>query len=55
MGLRIYYVELWVNEKSFGVYYLEERFDKHLLGNNRLRDGVLFKLEKIFYHNRKLN
>jgi hypothetical protein len=46
IGLRIDFVTVSINGKSAGVYYLEERFDKHLIENNRLREGIIFKLEK---------
>ena len=46
MGLRVNYVTVSINGKSGGVFYMEERFDKHLVENNRLREGILFKLEK---------
>jgi len=45
MGLRVDYVHLTVNGKPIGIYYLEERFDKYLVENNSLREGILFKLD----------
>ena len=46
MGIRIDFVNVTINGKNQGLYYLEERFDKHLIENNRLREGIIFKLEK---------
>lgn len=46
MGLRVKYVDVTINGKSVGVFYLEERFDKHLVENNRLREGIIYKLDK---------
>ncbi|MCK5367935.1 MAG: right-handed parallel beta-helix repeat-containing protein, partial [Cyclobacteriaceae bacterium] len=34
--------------KPIGIYYLEERFDKYLVENNSLREGILFKLDSEF-------
>lgn len=48
MGLRVDYVDVTVNGKSVGIYYMEERFDKYLVENNRLREGILFKLDNEF-------
>ena len=46
MGLRVDFVNISINGKSSGIYYMEERFDKYLIENNRLREGVFFKIEK---------
>lgn len=46
MGLRVKYVDVTINGKPVGVFYLEERFDKHLVENNRLREGIIYKLDK---------
>ncbi len=46
IGIRIDFVNFSINGKPYGIYYLEERFDKHLIENNRLREGLIFKLEK---------
>ncbi len=46
IGMRIDFVDLTINGKSQGIFYLEERFDKHLVENNHLREGILFKLGK---------
>lgn len=45
IGLRVDYVHLSINGKPIGIYYLEERFDKYLVENNSLREGILFKLD----------
>lgn len=46
IGIRIDFVNVTINGKSNGLYYLEERFDKHLIESNSLREGIIFKLEK---------
>ena len=46
MGLRVDFVNVTVNGKSQGIYYMEERFDKHLLENNSLRESIIFKIEE---------
>lgn len=46
IALRMDYVDVNINGKPAGVFYLEERFDKHLVENNRLREGIIFKLER---------
>ncbi len=46
MGLRVDFARVAINGKSMGIFYLEERFDKYLVENNRLREGIIFKLEK---------
>jgi hypothetical protein len=45
MGLRVDYAHVSMNGKPIGIYYMEERFDKYLVENNRLREGIVFKLE----------
>ncbi len=45
MGLRVDFVNVSINGKSSGVFYMEERFDKHLLENNQLRESIIFKLD----------
>lgn len=44
--LRTDFVEVKINGKPAGIFYLEERFDKHLIENNRLREGIIFKIEE---------
>ncbi len=46
IGMRVDFVNVSINGKSTGLFYMEERFDKHLIENNRLREGIIFKLEK---------
>lgn len=46
MGFRVDFVNVSFNGKSTGVYYLEERFDKHLIENNSFREGIMFKIEE---------
>ena len=45
IGIRSDFVEVAVNGKDQGLYYLEERFDKRLIENNHLREGLIFKLD----------
>lgn len=45
IGLRADFVDVSINGKSYGVYYMEERYDKHLLENNRFRESIIFKLD----------
>jgi len=40
---RINYVNIHINGKNNGLYYLEERFDKRLLENNQRREGIICK------------
>ncbi len=56
IGLRVDFVDVDINGKSQGIFYLEERFDKYLLESNRLRDGIIFRLENelIAYREQKL-
>lgn len=44
IGIRGEIVNVNVNGKNHGIYYLEERFDKKLLENNRFKEGILFKI-----------
>ena len=46
IGMRVNFVNVSINGKSAGVFYMEERFDKYLIENNSLREGIIFKLEK---------
>ena len=46
IGMRVDFVNVSINGKSAGVFYMEERFDKYLVENNSLREGIIFKLEK---------
>ena len=44
IGLRSDFVNVSINGKDNGLYYLEERFDKRLIEHNRFREGIVFKL-----------
>lgn len=44
--LRSDFFDVSINGKKRGLFYLEERFDKHLVENNRLREGIIFKIEE---------
>ena len=43
ISLRYDFVRVTINGKYIGIYALEERFDKHLIEHNSLREGVLFR------------
>ncbi len=45
-GLRTDFVNVTINGKDNGIFYLEERFDKRLIENSRLREGIIFKLNE---------
>jgi hypothetical protein len=45
MGLRVDFVDVAINGQPKGIFYMEERFDKHLIENNRLRESIIFKLQ----------
>ncbi|MCO6486801.1 MAG: CotH kinase family protein [Phaeodactylibacter sp.] len=45
MGMRVDFVNVSFNGKSSGIYYLEERFEKYLVENNSMREGIIFKIE----------
>jgi hypothetical protein len=44
--MRSDFKDVSINGKSIGVYYMEERFDKHLLENNQRKEGIIFKIEE---------
>ncbi|MCB9297029.1 MAG: CotH kinase family protein [Lewinellaceae bacterium] len=46
MGLRVDFVDVNINGKPKGIFYMEERFDKYLVENNSLREGIIFKLQE---------
>ena len=46
MGLRVDFVDVSINGKPKGIFYMEERFDKYLVENNSLREGIIFKLQE---------
>jgi len=46
IGLRVDYVDVTINGKYLGVYYFEERYDKNLIEYNKLREGIIFKLDQ---------
>lgn len=45
MGMRVDFVDVSLNGKSMGIYYMEERFDKYLVESNELREGIIFQME----------
>ncbi len=44
IGIRCDFIDVNINGKSHGIYYLEERYNKHLLESNRFREGIIFKV-----------
>ena len=46
IDMRVNFVEVSINGKSGGVFYMEERFDKYMIESNAMREGIIFKLEK---------
>ncbi|HHS95559.1 MAG TPA: hypothetical protein ENJ45_03135, partial [Phaeodactylibacter sp.] len=48
MGLRTDFVNVTINGTDHGLFYLEERFDKRLIEHNKLREGIIFKLNNGF-------
>ncbi len=44
IGFRNNFIDVNINGNYHGVYYLEERFDKRLIENNKLREGIIFRL-----------
>lgn len=44
IGLRQDFVDVNINGKSIGLYYMEEKYDKYLLEHNRMREGIIFKI-----------
>lgn len=46
MGLRVDFVDVSINGKAKGIFYMEERFDKYLVESNSLREGPIFKIEE---------
>ena len=47
--LRYRFVRLIVNTEDYGVYAIEEHFDKRLIEHNELREGPIFKLDTDMY------
>ena len=45
--LRYDFINVSINGKNFPVYALEENFDKQLIGNNKLREGLIFQFEPL--------
>ena len=54
ISLRYDFVDVTINGKHRGLYVIEEHFDKRLIENNNLREGVLFKpgLDKVDVYNK---
>ena len=44
VGSRCDFIDVDINGKNTGIYYLEERFDKLLIENNKFREGIIFKV-----------
>jgi len=45
IGLRCDFVNVTINGSDHGIYYLEERYDKRLVENNHLREGIIFRAD----------
>lgn len=43
--LRIGFCDVHLNKKYLGLYYLEERFGDHILINNDLENGIIFRMK----------
>ena len=43
INLRYKFVDISLNGKNLGIYALEEFFDKRLIENNKLREGLIVK------------
>lgn len=43
IGLRSNFIDVNINGDNYGMYYLEERFDKRLVENNELKEGIIFR------------
>tara|TARA_X000001036_G_scaffold12460_2_gene10810 strand:- start:1757 stop:4369 length:2613 start_codon:yes stop_codon:yes gene_type:complete len=50
ISLRYEYVKLFINGKNYGVYALEESFDKELIENNHRREGPIIKFDESLLH-----
>lgn len=46
IALRYKFVNVIVNGKNWGLYALEEHFDKYLIENNKRREGPILKLDE---------
>jgi hypothetical protein len=44
IGLRFDFANVSINGKDYGLYYLEERYEKRLIENNGFREGIIFKI-----------
>jgi len=45
VGLRNDFVNVSINGKNRGIYYLEERYDKRLIESNENREGIIFRAD----------
>jgi len=43
IGLRYDFLHLKINGKAIGIYAIEEHFDKRLIENNKLKEGIIIK------------
>ncbi len=46
ISLRYDFIELFINGESKGIYAIEEHFDKRLIENNKLKEGVIVKFNE---------
>lgn len=45
ISLKVGFCDVFLNKNYLGLYYLEERFGDHVLKNNQLEKGVIFKIK----------
>ena len=45
IGLKVGFCDVHINKKYFGLYYIEERFGNHILKNNGLENGIIFRMK----------
>ena len=45
------YIDIFVNGKNFGLYYLEEGFSKEMIERNKRKNGPIFSLKEELFQN----
>ena len=43
--LKVGFCDVYINKKYLGLYYIEERFGNHILKNNDLEKGIIFRMK----------
>ena len=46
LGLDFDFIEVIINGHNFGIYAIEEHFDKRLIENNHFREGIIVKFDE---------